>query len=156
MMDNTEELKKKLQWLHDLKRKCLHIDSMIDQIVGKRECDLSEEEQEFLAHVAVDHVEDTGIGPIGDGTIEHCLSSYIFFYFEDLEEYISDETELMCMIVHGLNVNINFCWNTKDPDNPLEAYNKKMKFYRPQNPIKTIVYRITLLENEILNRMENR
>ena len=156
MADDTKELKEKLQWLRELKIKCIYVDAMIEKIVGKRECDLSEDEQEFLSHVAVEHVEDTGIGPIGDGTIEHCISSYMFFYSEELEEYIPDETDLICMIVHGLNVIIPFFWNTNNPDDPLEEYNKKMKHYRHERPIKSIVYRITLLENQILNRRDDK
>lgn len=155
-MDDTKELKDKLQWLHDLKRKCLYIDSMIDQIVGKRECDLSEEEQEFLTHVAVDHVEDTGVGLICGGKFEHCISSYMFFYIEDLEEYIPNEMDLMCMIVHGLNVILPFLCNTTDPNDQMEEHNINMEFYRRKSPIESIVYRITLLENEILDRMENK
>lgn len=157
MTNDTKELKEKLQWLHDLKSKCLYVDSMIDQIVGKREDELSAAEQEFLSCTAVEHVEDTGKGLIGTGKIEHCISAYVFFYYEDLEQYIPYETNLICNIVYELNVIIEFLIDCEHKyDTVIAEINPTFTYYRPESPIEAIVQRITELENDILKRLENK
>ena len=35
MADDTKELKEKLQWLREVKIKCIYVDAMIEKIVGK-------------------------------------------------------------------------------------------------------------------------